>query len=80
VPNVLGRVRSDIDLQRVIDERHHSPQASLVARMRAVVVAQQRMAHREPAADYELRQALVDLSSVAELIAEGLPAPTCGRF
>jgi hypothetical protein len=80
VSNVLGRARSDIDLQRIIDGRHHSHQVSLAARIRAVVVAQQRLALREPAADYELRQALVDLASVAELIAEELPAPTCGRF
>jgi hypothetical protein len=79
VSNVLRRVRSDIALQRTIDERHDSPQASLAARMRAVVVAQQRMTRREPGANYELRQALVDLASVAELIAEGLPAPVSTR-
>jgi hypothetical protein len=67
--------RDDIDLQRIIDEPHHCGQAVMMARMRAVVVAQQRMSQREPDANYELRQALVDLASVAELIADELPAP-----
>jgi hypothetical protein len=47
--------------------------------MRAVLVAQQRMSQRQAGADFELRQALVDLASVSELIAEGLPAPTGRR-
>jgi hypothetical protein len=42
-----GSARTDIDLQRIIDEPHHSRQAMIMARMRAVVVAQQRMSQRE---------------------------------
>jgi hypothetical protein len=79
VSNVLGGARSDIDLQRIIDERHCSPQASLAARMRAVVVAQQRLVQREPDAGYELRQALVDLAAISEHIAAELPAPVRRR-
>jgi hypothetical protein len=52
--------RPAINRQRDIDESCYSPQASLAARMRAVVVAQQRLRQREP---------------VAELIADELPAP-----
>jgi hypothetical protein len=74
-----GGVRGDIDVQRIIDERHCSPQASLAARMRAVIVAQQRLGQREAGADYELRQSLIDLAAVAEVIADGLPAPSRGR-
>ena len=67
--------RSDIAQQRDIDEARFSPQASLAARMKAVVVAQRRLCLREPDAGYELRHALVDLAAVAEIIADELPAP-----
>jgi hypothetical protein len=60
--------RTDIDRQRGIDESRFSPQASLNARMRAVVVAHSRLRLREPGAGAELRQSLIDLAAVAELI------------
>jgi hypothetical protein len=44
--------RNDIKLQRIIDEPHHCRQAVMMARMRAAVVAQQRMSQREPDANY----------------------------
>ena len=43
--------------------------------MRAVVVAQRRLWLREPDAGVELRQSLIDLAAVAELIAADLPTP-----
>jgi hypothetical protein len=71
----VSKVQSDIAHQRGIDESRFSPQAALAARMRAVVVAKQRLRLREPDADYELRQSPIDLAAVAELIAEDLPRP-----
>jgi hypothetical protein len=43
--------------------------------MLAVDDAQKAFARREPAAEYALRQALVDLASAAELVADELPRP-----
>jgi hypothetical protein len=71
----VSKVQTDIAHQRGIDESRFSPQASLAARMRAVVVAQQRLRLREPDAGYELRQSLIDLAAIAEVIADDLPAP-----
>jgi hypothetical protein len=51
-------VRKDIATQRIIDEPHGSPQTVLLARMRAVIVAQDRLAQREQDAGYELRRRL----------------------
>jgi hypothetical protein len=50
--------RIDIDRQRDIDDARYSPQASLAARMKAVLQAQRRLCLREPDAGYELRQSL----------------------
>jgi hypothetical protein len=47
----------------------------LVARMRAVLGAQQARAECEEDADFTFRQALIDLAAIAELIANELPAP-----
>jgi hypothetical protein len=71
----VSKVQSDIAHQRDIDESRYSPQASLAARMRAVVVAQQRLRLREPDAGYELRQALVDLAAVADSSRPIFPPP-----
>lgn len=67
--------RIDIDRQRDIDQVRYSSQASLRARMTAVLQAQRRLCLPEPDAAYELRQACVDLASVCELIADELPRP-----
>lgn len=48
----------------------------LRARMAAVADAQAAMARRELGAGYALRQSLVDLAAIAELLAGNLPAPT----
>jgi hypothetical protein len=48
----------------------------MVARMAAVVGAQEALARGEYAGVYVLRQTLVDLAAVCELLAEDLPAPT----
>jgi hypothetical protein len=46
----MANVRADIAQQRAIDENRFSPQASLNARMRAVLVAQHGL-WRQPDAD-----------------------------
>jgi hypothetical protein len=70
----MANVRADIAQQRDIDENRFSPQASLNARMRAVVVAQRRLRLRA-GRRRGLRQSLIDLAAVAELIAADLPTP-----
>jgi hypothetical protein len=42
----------------------------------AVFDAQRAMRDRKLGADYALRQSLVDLAAISELVAEDLPAPT----
>ena len=68
--------RRDVQLQQLHDRNYDSHQDVLLARMRAVVGAQEALAAREHDAAYALRQALVDLAAIAELVADALPAPT----
>jgi hypothetical protein len=68
--------RRDVELQQVHDRNYDSRQDTLLARMRAVVSAQGAVAAGEHDAAYVLRQALVDLAAIAELVADDLPAPT----
>jgi hypothetical protein len=70
-----ARVRRDVELQQVHDRNHDSRQDTLLARMRAVLAAQRALALREQHAAYVLRQALVDLAAIAELVADDLLAP-----
>jgi hypothetical protein len=72
---VATAVRRDVELQRVHDRNYDSHQNVLLARMRAVLAAQGALAAREHDAPYALRQALVDLAAIAELVADELPAP-----
>ena len=67
--------RVDIDRQRRLDHQRGGGQVALLARMRAVVEAQHRLALRDPHAAYALRQSLVDLAAAAELVADELPSP-----
>jgi hypothetical protein len=71
-----ARVRGDVELQQVHDRNYDSRQDTLLARMRAVLSAQGALAAGEQGAPYALRQALVDLAAIAELVADELPAPT----
>jgi hypothetical protein len=66
----------DVERQKEIDRpRRRGLQAVLRARMRAVLAAQEAITQREIGAPYAYRQSLVDLASVAELVAEQLPPP-----
>lgn len=73
---VSQRVRVDVAQQRQRDSNHTGYQGDLVARMGAVIGAQEALARREEGAPYALRQSLVDLAAVAELLADDLPPPT----
>ena len=64
-----------VERQKAIDRNWDGHQDVLHARMRAVVGAQEAMVRREPDALYALRQSLVDLAAISELVAEELPAP-----
>jgi hypothetical protein len=44
--------------------------------MGAVLGAQEAVARREEGAAYALRQSLIDLASVSELVADELPSPS----
>lgn len=68
--------RADVNRQKRIDEQWEDRQATLRARMQAVLGAQAALARHEPNAPFVLRQSLVDLASVSELLAEELPRPT----
>ena len=67
--------RRDITRQQAYDRNHDGQQGALLARMAAVVDAQQALTHREEGAGYALRQSLIDLAAIAELLADDLPAP-----
>jgi hypothetical protein len=68
-------VLRDVARQKSNDRPRNGHQHVLRARMRAVLDAQRAMTRHEPDAPYALRQSLVDLASVAELVAEALPEP-----
>ena len=65
-----------MELQQLHDRNYDSHQDVLLARMRAVLVAQAALAAREHDAAYVLRQSLIDLAAIAELVADDLAAPT----
>jgi hypothetical protein len=67
--------RADISSQQVRDHGHPIPQDTLIARMGAVLGAQEARARREQGADSTFRQSLIDLAAIAELIADELPPP-----
>ncbi len=72
---VSERVRVDVEHQLVYDRNHDGHQGALLARMGAVIGAQEALARREEGAAYALRQSLVDLAAIAELLADDLPRP-----
>jgi len=72
---VASAVRAEIDHQVKLDGRWRSYQDTLDARIVAVVGAQRAFAQRELGSGWALRQSLVDLASVCELLAGELPEP-----
>jgi hypothetical protein len=69
---VLERtIRAEIERQKTYDRRRPLSIDSLGIRL-ASVVAQEALVEREIGAEWALRQALVDLSSAAETLAESL--------
>ncbi len=75
-PVAAPAAHRDVEKQKEIDRpRRRGLQAVLRARMRAVLAAQEVITHREIGAPYALRQSLIDLAAVAELVAEQLPPP-----
>jgi hypothetical protein len=67
--------RRDVEQQLVHDRNRGGHQAALRARMAAVLGAEAALVAKEEGAAYALRQSLVDLAAIAELIAGELPAP-----
>jgi hypothetical protein len=76
MPSVTTVTRSDIERQKVIDGNRQDRQGALIARMVAVVEAQRAAATGELGAHYALRQSLIDLAAISELLAGDLRAPT----
>jgi hypothetical protein len=70
---VLERtIRAEIERQKTYDRRRPLSFDSLGIRLASVMVAQEALVEREIGAEWALRQALVDLSSAAETLAESL--------
>jgi hypothetical protein len=63
----------DVERQKVIDRNWSDHQGALMARMAAVVSAQQAVAVGEIGARPALRQSLIDLAAISELLADDLP-------
>jgi hypothetical protein len=72
---VATSIRAEIERQQELDSRWRSYQATLDARMRAVIGARHTFTRRELGSGWALRQSLVDLASVCELLAAELPRP-----
>ncbi len=69
-------VREEIERQQQLDRHWQQYQGTLEARLEAVVGARAAFTHRELGAAPALRQSLVDLASVCELLAGELEPPT----
>jgi hypothetical protein len=68
-------VRGEITRQQVLDRHWGAYQHTLEARLAAVVGAHQAFTARQLGAEWALRQSLVDLASVCELLAGELEPP-----
>ena len=68
--------RRDIERQKGPDSSWGDIEGTLLKRMLAVIDAHAAVARGEASARHALRQACIDLASVAELVAEELPRPT----
>jgi hypothetical protein len=69
-------VRKDITRQQHLDRQWGSYQHTLQARLTAVIGAHRAFSERQIGADWALRQSLVDLASVCELLAGELEPPS----
>ena len=72
---LVASIRRDVERVKIRDRNFGGNQAVLRARMLAVTDAQRAIAARETGARYALRQSLIDLAAVAELVAGDLPVP-----
>jgi hypothetical protein len=69
-------IRREVEEQKLRDLDRGDWQGVLMARMGAAVEAQRLIRLHESAATPALRQALIDLASVSELLAAELPEPS----
>ena len=69
-------MRRDIQRQQRLDQCWQQHQGTLAARLEAVVGARRAFTEHELGAAPALRQSLVDLASVCELLAGELEPPT----
>ena len=69
-------IRREVEEQKFRDLSREDRQALLMARMGATVEAMRLVRLHESAATPALRQALIDLASVSELLASELPEPS----
>jgi hypothetical protein len=67
-------IRSEIARQQRLDAHGRQYQDTLEARVSAVMGARRAFSERQVGADWTLRQSLIDLASVCELLADELPA------
>jgi hypothetical protein len=72
-------IRREVEEQKLRDLDRGDWQGVLMARMGAVVEAQRLIRLHESAATPALRQALIDLASIAELLASELAAPSLAQ-
>ncbi len=72
-------IRAEVEEQKLLDLRRGDRQSLLMARMGATVEAMRLVKLHESAATPALRQALIDLASVSELLASELPAPSLAQ-
>jgi hypothetical protein len=68
----VATVAPEVERQKVRDRDFDGQQGALLARMAAVIAAQRAIAAGELGARPALRQSLVDLAAVSELLAEDL--------
>jgi hypothetical protein len=71
----MAAVRGEVEQVKCRDRDFSGHQTVLQARMLAVVGAQRALSAGEAGARYALRQSLIDLAAVAELVAAELPRP-----
>jgi hypothetical protein len=72
---VTTDVRAEIARQQRLDRHWGAYQDTLEARVAAVIDARRAFSERQVGADWALRQSLIDLASVCELLADELPPP-----
>jgi hypothetical protein len=68
-------VRAEITRQQELDAQWGKYQDTLEARVAAVSRARRAFSERQVGAQWALRQSLIDLVSVCELLADELPPP-----